>query len=303
MTGVLTGSGTPLKLGLIGAGVMGRNYLRAAKAANIPISFVSDTSAEAAHTAALEFGCPVNAHPQPADMDAAIIAVPTAFHAATAAPLLRAGVHCLVEKPFVASETEGRALIDASAMAKVILQVGHIERFNPAAEALFAHAIDPAAITSLTAQRMGPASARVTDISVVSDLMVHDLDIVLALKGLPVVGVEANGTQDHAEARLTFSDGTKATLIASRASPTRVRTLDITTAAGTTQLDYIGKSLSTGAGSAQNTKTYTGDALGSEVQHFIACIENKTPPRVGGATALAVMALAWRIEAALGSAA
>lgn len=289
-----------MRLAILGAGVMGRNYLRAAKAAGISVAFIADNNPDAATAAAQEFGCAAKTDPQITDMDAAVIAVPTAFHASVALPLLKAGIPCLVEKPFVATEMEGRALIDAAATAGVVLQVGHIERFNPAVEALAACAIDPARITALTARRMGPASARVTDISVVSDLMVHDLDIVLALKPVPVVKVEATGTADHAEAKLTFSDGAVATLIASRVSPDRVRTLHVAAGDWKYHLDYIAKSLLTAGPSAQNTGIHTGDALGAELAHFISCIKDKTAPRVTGDTALAVMTLAWRIEAALG---
>jgi predicted dehydrogenase len=200
----------------------------------------------------------------------------------------------------VATAAEGLEVITAAG-AHAVLQVGHIERFNPAVEALTAEAIDPAAITSLTARRMGPASARVTDISVISDLMVHDLDIVLALKPLPVINITAAGTVDHAEATLTFSDGAHATLIASRTSPTRVRTLDVVAGPQTYHLDFIAKSLLNSATGAQNT--YAGDALAAELGHFLACVEGRTKPRVTGETALAVMTLTWQIEAALGKAA
>jgi predicted dehydrogenase len=295
----MTGAGAPLRLAIIGAGVMGRNYLRAAKAAGISIAFITDANPDAAAKAATEYGYAVKENPEPSDMDAAVIAVPTAHHAAVALPLLKANVHCLVEKPFVATADEGKALIAAAGNA--VLQVGHIERFNPAVEALNACDIDPAQITSLTALRMGPASARVTDISVVIDLMVHDLDIMLALKPMAVEHVDVTGTTDHAEAKLTFIDGTLATLVASRTSHTRVRTLDITTKDSGYHLDYIAKSLLSGSASAQNTeRVYTGDALGAELAHFIGCIKNKTHPRVSGETALAAMELTWRIETALG---
>lgn len=292
----MNGAGAPIKLAIIGTGMMGRNYLRAAKAAGIAVAFITDVNQKAAAAAASEFGCAVNSNPRPGDMDAAVIAVPTAAHAAIAMPLLSGGVHCLVEKPFVANADEGRALIAAAKTANAVLQVGHIERFNPAVEALAAQAIDPNAITTITARRMGPASARVTDISVVLDLMVHDLDIVLALKPVPVTNIEATGTRDHAEAKLTFSDGAVAVLTASRTWPERVRTLDVTAGAKAFRLDYIAKSLAVNAAAPE---AYTGDALGGELRHFITCIENKTPPRVSGETAMSVMALAWKIEAAL----
>lgn len=289
----------PVKLVVIGAGIMGRNYLRAAKAVGIAIAGLIDSNRSSAESAATEFGCEILATPENAE--AAVIAVPTAAHAAIAVPLLKKGIHCLVEKPFVASEAEGRALIDAAAINNVVLQVGHVERFNPGAEALIACNIAPTSITSLTARRMGPASARVTDISVVSDLMVHDLDMILTLKPMAVTAVTAAGDVHHAEAMLTFADGTTATLTASRTAQTRVRTLDVATTSLNYHLDYIAKSLLTTGGSAQNAapKSYAGDALAGELADFIGSIENHRRPRVTGEAALAVMQLAWRIEAAL----
>ena len=297
----------PLNLILIGAGVMGCNYLRAAKARGIEISGIIDTDLEKARRAAAEYGCRVmtSAAPPP---DAAVIAVPTAAHGATALPLLPAGVHCLVEKPLAGAESECRALIDAAASNRRILQVGHVERFNPAAEALLARKIDPALITALKARRMGPASARVTDLSVVTDLMVHDLDLILALKQTAVGKVEARGSADHAEAILTFDDGAIATLTASRVGSARIRDLDVMAAGETYHLDYLAKSLLIAPGATQDdadvgTVTYAGDALGAQLAHFVACVQGHDRPRVDGGNALDVLRLAWRIEAALGSAA
>src|SRR6185312_8583720 len=119
-----------------------------------------------------------------------------------AAPLLRAGISCLVEKPLAATDADIAQMIAAAREGKAVLQVGHVERFNPAVETLLAAAVAPAAIRALAARRMSAASARVTDIDVVTDLMVHDLDVVLALKGGDVAGVQAAGDDDHAVALL-----------------------------------------------------------------------------------------------------
>lgn len=283
-----------MKLVVIGAGVMGRNYLRAAKMAGIPIAGVIDTNVAQAEAAATEHDCQVITDMH--GVTAAVIAVPTSTHAAVAVPLLQKGIHCLVEKPFAATEPDCRALMEAAATTGVVLQVGHIERFNPAIGALFARIKAPTIIRAITARRMGPASARVTDISVTTDLMVHDLDIVLALKPMPVLKVDAAGTFDHAEATLTFADGTIATLTASRTAATRVRDLHVSTDEDTYHLDYIAKSLVTGA---IPRAIFAGDALDAELADFIASIHDRRPPRVTGEAALAVMTLAWRIEAAL----
>ena len=280
---------------------MGRNHLRAAKVAGIEIAGVMDADADHAHAAAAEFGCPVVADLR--NIGAVIIAIPTAAHAATALPLLQAGIHCLVEKPFAPSEAECKALIDASRTAGAILQVGHVERFNPAVEALFAQGVSPTDVTRMTTRRTGPASARVADVSVVADLMVHDLDIVLALKPLPVTRVKATGNRDHAEAELTFADETRAILVASRSVAVRHRDLVVKTGGGDYRLDFIAKSLLRPARSARELEpatVFTGDALSAQLKHFIASIRGAHPPRVTGEIALNVMKLVWRIEAALG---
>jgi predicted dehydrogenase len=287
----------PPRIALIGTGVMGRNHLRAAKTSGIPIAGITDSNPAQAEAAAAEYGVSVLTSLD--DIDAAIIAVPTAAHVITALPLLQRGVHCLVEKPFAATEQECTALIESAAVNMAVLQIGHVERFNPAITALLTRGIKSADITVLTARRMGQASARVTDISVVTDLMVHDLDVVLALKPVAVTQVAAHGTRDHTEATLTFADGTIATLTASRTWPERVRDLDVRAGSSSTVVDYIAKTVATNG----DVETCIGDALGAQLRHFIACIQAKHLPQVTGETALNVMKVAWRIEAALAKAA
>src|SRR5690606_9755281 len=126
------------------------------------------------------------------DVDAVIVAVPSADHRAVAEPLLARGIPCLVEKPFALTEEDCRALIEAADKSRACLQIGHVERFNAGVQAFLAQ--NPAAgeMRTLTARRMNAGSARVTDIDVVLDLMVHDLDVVMALKQSPVTGISAS---------------------------------------------------------------------------------------------------------------
>lgn len=289
-----------LRLAVVGAGLMGRNHLRAAKAAGIEIAGVMDADADRAHAAAAEFGCTIA--PDLRTMGAVVIAIPTAAHAATALTLLQAGIHCLIEKPLAPSEAECEALIDAAETAGAVLQVGHVERFNPAVDALLAQGISPTDVTLITSRRTGPAGARVSDVSVVADLMVHDLDIVLALKPLPVTQVRAIGNRDHAEAELTFADGAIATLVASRVAASRQRDLVVKTGGGEYRLDFIAKSLLRPARPARDpvaAAVFTGDALSAQLKHFVASIRGEHSPRVTGEIALDAMRLVWRIEAAL----
>jgi UDP-N-acetylglucosamine 3-dehydrogenase len=285
---------TALKLAVIGAGIMGRNHLRAAQNAGIPIAGIYDSDITRAQAASHDFGCPVLETLN--GIEAAIIVVPTAAHFPTALPLLKKGVHCLVEKPYAATEDECRQLIEAAAVNRAVLQVGHIERFNPAIQALLARR--PSGITQMAARRAGPASARVTDVSVVLDLMVHDLDVILALNPQAVTQVTATGTRDDATAQLAFADGSTASVMASRVAQERLRDLSVTTRDQRFKVDYIAKSVAQDEAAAE---TFTGDALGTQMRDFIDSIATQRLPRVTGESALAVMKLAWRIEAALGA--
>ncbi len=295
---------------MVGAGIMGRNHLAAAKnCPNVTLIAVVDAVEAHARAAAAEFGGAPAAGVDAliGNVDAAVIAAPTATHALLATPLLNAGIHCLVEKPLAGSEGECRAMI-AAAKGRAVLQVGHIERFNPAVEALFAQDLAPTSVRTVTARRMNPGSARVKDIDVVMDLMVHDLDIILALKrGIPVSDIAAHGDSAEAVATLTFADGCAATLTASRRTETRVRDLEVMLEDGSVRLDYLTREFrSQRSGTIPGGDTNTGravvgegDAIMKQLADFVACARTQRRPRVSGDDALAVMILAWRIQAAV----
>ncbi len=254
--------------------------------------------------ATVDIGCPVfsDVAMLAGKIDAAVVAVPTAFHAPIAAPLLEAGISCLVEKPFVATAAEGKRLEDAAERGNATVRVGHIERFNPAMIALLADR--PQGILAVQARRMSGASARVTDIDVVADLMVHDLDSVLAIVKQPVLSVTAAGTRDHAVASITFADRTTATVTASRVSPARIRDLDVLCTDRALRLDYLGRTLSEvtpgpNAPHIMPRHVASNDALTLQLSAFLDAREGKT----AGVTldeAMSVMDLAWRVQAALG---
>ena len=298
----------PLRLAVIGAGVMGKRHVAAIKRiAGVGLAGVVDSDASRAQAAAEIVSCPVvsNAASLIGKIDAAIIAVPTAAHVPCATPLLRAGIACLIEKPLAGSEAECRALIAAAAEGRAVLQVGHIERFNPAVETLMHAALPSASIRALAARRMSAASARVLDIDVVTDLMVHDIDIVLALKKISVAHVSAEGDDDHAVALVRFADGATATLTASRVTVTRIRDLDLVTADEFFHLDYSARTLSRSrrrdGGHIDTTDlAVTGtDALSAQLEDFLRCVRDKQAPRVSGEDALACMILCAQIRAAI----
>ena len=241
-----------------------------------------------------DLGCPIHLTQDPliGAVDAVIVAAPTLLHTNVAVPLMEAGIACLIEKP-VALTRDEFAQLRAAAGNGTIVRAGHIERFNPAIRALMA--AQPQNIRSLTARRISGASARMSDVDVIVDLMVHDLDVVRAIKGAPVTKVEATGTRDNATAVLTFSDGATATVTADRTTPTRVRDLDVVTAAATYHVDYIARSL-TKEGVAQTVAVE--DALVAELTAFVAAVR-------GAANAVtldeaeASMEIVWRIQKAL----
>ncbi len=298
----------PVRLAVIGAGVMGKRHLAATtRVAGVELVGVVDTDPSQARAAAKIVNCPVVADAASliGKIDAAIIAVPTAGHVPCATPLLRAGIACLIEKPMAGSEAECRALIAAATEGGAVLQVGHIERFNPAIETLVHAALPPASIRALAARRMSAASARVLDIDVVTDLMVHDIDVVLAFKKTPVAHVSAKGNDDHAVALVSFTDGSTATLTASRVTATRIRDLDLVTPDEFYHLDYSTRTLSRsrrrdgGQIDADDLAVTGTDALSAQLEDFLRCVRGEHTPRVSGADALACMILTAQIRAAI----
>jgi predicted dehydrogenase len=228
---------TPLRVGVVGAGSFGRNHLRVYKelqASNLGVELVAvvDADAAVATEAGATFGVPyftsVADCMAAVKLDAASVCVPTVHHAATAESLLAAGVDVLVEKPIAASLAEADRIVEVARMHGRILQVGHLERFNPAVSAAREHLNRPMFFES---HRLSIFTARSLDVDVVLDLMIHDLDIVLSLVNSPVREVRAVGLPvlsnrvDIANVRLEFENGCIANFTASRVSTERVRKL------------------------------------------------------------------------------
>ena len=171
----------------------------------------------------------------------AVVAAPTAHHHAVALRLLEAGVPVLVEKPLASTFEQGLDIVQAARRSGTVVQVGHIERFNPAFEELKALPIRPRYIS---AERHGGFTGRSGDVGVVLDLMIHDLDLVLALAGSPVLRVEAigaallGGNEDMAQARVTFADGCVADLSACRVAPEPARRMRVWGAEGYAGVDF-----------------------------------------------------------------
>jgi len=291
----------PLRLALIGAGAMGANYVKAVQGlADVGIVAVIDEKVERANQVGAVIGARAAVSLDRAgEFDAVIVAVPSAEHRAVAEPLLARGIPCLVEKPLALGPEDCRALMRAAEIGKACLQIGHVERFNAAVQALLALNLAPSEIRGFAARRMNNTSARVTDIDVVLDLMVHDIDVVLALKRQRITDVRATGSPDHAVAVLAFADGTTAQLTTSRVTQGRTRDLAVEMKDGEVYaLDYMERTLMRDgqalavAGNANN--------LGRQMASFARAVRSGEPPQVSGEDALAAMDVVWRVQGALG---
>lgn len=293
---------TRLKIGVIGTGVMGsyhlKNYAEIAKEPNSPIELVGifDTDAARGQAKASIFGVksfsdfPTFLQ----SIEAVSVATPTTTHAEVGIKLLSSGINSLIEKPLATTPAECQALIDASTAHNALLAVGHVERFNPAIIALRKHLTDTGAqIASLSATRINEASNRITDVPVTLDLMIHDLDISLALLGFEVTDIRTSGDNDERTAILTFAGRQTATLFASRKRADKRRTLEVATDKGTYALDYVAQTLSLNGTALPVIK---GFSLENELRAFIQAILQHTPPEVSGQTALKVLEVMAKIN-------
>lgn len=233
----------PLRIAVIGAGHLGRIHTRLLRErSDVELVGIVEPVAATRERVATEFQTRGFADVAEIvdQLDAAVVVTPTQFHRDVALPLLERGIHCLVEKPITLSLADADALVAAARQRGLVLQVGHVERFNPALRAVAARL---AGARYLEAARTSGYTFRSIDIGVVLDLMIHDIDIVLSLAQSEVVDVRAIGTpvfgphEDMAQARLEFASGAVANLTASRTSFVQQRTLQVFTPRGYASLD------------------------------------------------------------------
>ncbi len=219
----------PLKVAVIGVGHLGRYHAKTyANLANVQLVGLLDSDRARSKDRARELGVPAIADLNELlkNVDAVSVAVPTSDHHRIVKRCLQRGVHVLVEKPIATSLQEADDLIASAQHEGVMLQVGHIERFNPVFQTLAKMGLKPMFIES---HRLAPFTSRGADVAVILDLMIHDIDLALTLVPGKISGVEAAGVQvlsereDIANARVTFSNGTVANLTASRISAKAMR--------------------------------------------------------------------------------
>jgi len=218
---------------VVGVGHLGKHHARMlASMPGVNLAAVVDTDSERGKQIARQYG--TRYAPTVAEVDrsadAAVIAVPTSSHYALASSLLRRGVAVMVEKPMTASIDEADKLVDIARRCKTQLHVGHIERFNPALQAIKKHLTQPRYIEC---DRIAPFGFRCMDVGVVLDMMIHDLDLILHLTGSEIERIDAIGVpvisqhEDVANARITFANGCVANLTASRVATRRERKIRI----------------------------------------------------------------------------
>jgi predicted dehydrogenase len=235
---------TPLPIAIIGTGHLGRIHTRLLlENPAFEVVAAVDPSAEARAGVARDFGVAVlsDYRELAGRIQAAVVATPTALHHEVASFLLAAGVHLLVEKPITMTTAQATALVELAEQHQRVLQVGHVERFNPAFRAALPYIEQPRYIE---ATRLAPYKFRSVDVGVVLDLMIHDLDLVLSTVASPVTSVSAMGAtvigphEDLARARLEFANGCVADLSASRVSVQTRRQLQLYSATGHTTIDF-----------------------------------------------------------------
>jgi predicted dehydrogenase len=322
-----------LKVGVIGVGHLGKEHARILSGmANVELVGVVDANPNQAEMIAQRCGTRAFAAHQTLLplIDAAVVVVPTLHHFAVARDFLSRGIPLLIEKPLANDVSEAEELVALAAANKAVLQVGHIERFNPAFEELLRRPLKPKYVSC---ERFSGFSGRSIDIGVVLDLMIHDLDLLLSLVRAPVRSVDAlgaallGGHEDMAHARLVFENGCVANLSASRVHPIPTRRMNIFGPEGWASVDFGKRHLTlmqparhlregrvnvrrmdSAALGLLKTELFTrhletqeldcsndSDQLTNELLDFIKAVQTKSQPRVDGVMGRDAVALAGQI--------
>jgi predicted dehydrogenase len=299
-----------MRVAVIGVGHVGKHHARVyAELPNVELVGVVDiVKSRADESAALSKTASFTDYRELfGKVDAASLAVPTIDHAWIGADLLEHGIDVLVEKPIASSIEQARTLIDAAALNKRVLQVGHVERFNPVVAAARELATKP---QFFEIHRLAAFSPRSLDIDVVLDLMIHDIDIVLSLVQSPVREVRAVGIPvlsqkpDIANARVEFEDGCVANFTASRVSFEKTRKLRFFQPHDYISVDYAAQtgtmvSLRMGNVTERKLEPPKEEPLKLQLAAFAKCVENRRTPVVGGEDGLRALDLAMRINGAI----
>ncbi len=325
---------TAIQMAVVGTGALGRHHARIlSQMPDVELVAVADANPQAAAETAARCQTRATAdyHELLDQVQAVVVAVPTSAHCLVAGEFLAAGVDVFVEKPIAANVEQAQEIVALADRHGALLQVGHVERYNPALVAARAFLGQPRYIR---AERFAPFSFRSTDIGVVHDLMIHDIYLVLELVTSPVIDISAFGVgilgdhEDCVQARITFSNGTVADLAANRVSPITSRQMQVWGAGDCVHLDFAsrevvryspGPALRYGPSLVERARQKGADIeklkseifgtfiemqqpnvapcdqLTEELRAFTECVRTRTPPLVDGEIALRAMVVAGRI--------
>lgn len=302
----------PIKIAVIGVGHLGQHHARIySEMPNVELVAVVDIDEERSRRIAQEYK--TSAYTEYTQVlkrvDVASIAVPTELHYRISKDFLNAGVHILIEKPMTQTLGEADELLRLAKKKKLVLQVGHIERFNPAVSALNRVIKEPRFIEC---HRLGPFKPRAANIGVVMDLMIHDIDIILSLVNSPVKRIEAVGVpvlsqeEDIANTRITFENGCIANITASRVTKEEIRKIRIFQRDAYLSLDYINQELLvyrreiTPDGRVRIIPSQPEiekiEPLKLELEAFIHAVQRGQEPLVSGEAGREALAIAWEIS-------
>lgn len=284
-----------VRVGVVGVGYLGQHHARVySEIPGVELVGVVDINRERAQEVARRYATTpfFDYRDLFGKVDAVSIVVPTVLHRDIAAEFIEEGINILIEKPVTTTLEEAKELMEMAARKNVILQVGHIERFNSAVMELAKIVDRPIFIECC---RMGPYVNRNTDVGVVLDLMIHDIDIVMSIVKSSVVRVSAFGRsvfsrqEDIANAQLVFQNGCIANLTASRVTRKKIRRMEITQVDSFISIDYLEQELAVYKKTSsplpqlliEKPVMQKGEPLRLELEHFIHCVRNGEKPLVG----------------------
>jgi UDP-N-acetylglucosamine 3-dehydrogenase len=303
-----SGAGPELSVGVIGVGVMGSNHARVlAEMPGVRLAGVADPDRKQAHFVGTTLGCPALSTVEELldrGVDAVSIAAPTHLHRTIALACIERGVHVLVEKPIASSVAEGEDIIGAARRAGLTLMIGHVERFNPAVQAI-AEAIRNEDILSIAITRVGPFPPRMSNVGVVIDLAVHDIDLICWFTRSQIVEVQPQLSNAVAErediALLQFrtASGVLAHINTNWLTPFKARTVHVATKRKYVIGDLLTRQVTEcygfqpdGSYSMRHLSVGHAEPLRAELMAFVKAIKDRSPPPVTGEDGVASLAIA-----------
>jgi predicted dehydrogenase len=305
-----------LRVAVIGVGYLGRFHsLIYSRMPDVDLVGVVDPNADRANAVGAEAGCAAftDSAELVEQVGAVSIVAPTTVHLQVAEPFLRRGVHVMLEKPIAATRVQGEEIVRLADQSGATLQIGHLERFNAGVMSLAERISEPRYVE---AQRMGGFTERATDVDVVSDLMIHDIDIILSLMGSEIRQISAVGTPvltphvDIASARLEFASGAVANVVASRVSDKMTRRIRVFQPSGYLSLDFVDQTIDIAYPRAvpgterpeivrERIQVEPVKPLDRELAAFVECVRSGRPPLVDGRVGLEALDVALKVQSSI----